>query len=157
MHGLRTAGGQGVHREVESEGLAEKYRAVIKGETPLMNRSAKDGVRSSRHYGGEGVLIHPSYQGVCERHGTEDLDVTPGGLIVFPGGTGITDPITREGKWERMHGESSDNRIVPEARRKAGDRVSGGRVGRGRRLAKVVWKEQVGAASKADEEEQFHE
>ena len=27
-------GGQGVHREVESEGLAEKYRAVIEGATP---------------------------------------------------------------------------------------------------------------------------
>ena len=42
-----------------------------------MNRSAKDGARSSLHYGGEGVLIHPSYQGVCGRHGTEDLGVTP--------------------------------------------------------------------------------
>ena len=50
-----------------------------------MNRSAKDGARSSRHYDGEGVLTHPSHQGVCERHGTEDLDVTPGGLDVFPG------------------------------------------------------------------------
>ena len=49
-----------------------------------MNRSAKDGARSSRHYDGEGVLTHPSHQGVCERHGTEDLDVTPGGLVVFP-------------------------------------------------------------------------
>jgi hypothetical protein len=29
-----TTGGQGVHREVESEGLAEKYRAVIEGATP---------------------------------------------------------------------------------------------------------------------------
>ena len=28
------AGWQGVHREVESEGLAEKYRAVIKGAAP---------------------------------------------------------------------------------------------------------------------------
>jgi hypothetical protein len=37
------SGGQGVHREVESEGLAEKYRAVIKGATPMMNRSAKGG------------------------------------------------------------------------------------------------------------------
>ena len=74
----------------------------------MMNRSAKDGARSSRHYGGEGILIHPSHQGVCERHGTEDLDVTPGGLVVFPGGTGITDPISREAKWERMHGEQSD-------------------------------------------------
>jgi hypothetical protein len=28
---LRHSGGQGVHREVESEGYEEKYRAVIKG------------------------------------------------------------------------------------------------------------------------------
>ena len=104
----------------------------------MMNRSAKDGARSSRHYGGEGILIHPSHQGVCERHGTEDLDVTPGGLVVFPGGTGITDPISREAKWERMHGEQSDNRIVLQARRKPGDRASGGRVCRGSRLAEVV-------------------
>ena len=27
-------GGQGVHREVESERFAEKYRAVIEGATP---------------------------------------------------------------------------------------------------------------------------
>ena len=39
----------------------------------MMHRSAKDGARSSRHSGGEGVLILPSNQGVCERHGTEDL------------------------------------------------------------------------------------
>jgi len=37
-----------------------------------MNRSAKDGARSSLHYGGEGVLIHPSYQGVCGLRGAED-------------------------------------------------------------------------------------
>ena len=80
-----------------------------------MNRSAKDGTMSSRHYDGEGVLAHPSRRGVCERRGTEDLDVTPGGLGVFPGGSGITDPMSREAKWERMHGEQSDNRIVPEA------------------------------------------
>ncbi len=61
---------KGVHREGGSEGHEEKYRAVIEGATPLMNRSAKDGARSSPHYGGEGVLIHPSYQGVCGWHGT---------------------------------------------------------------------------------------
>ena len=66
MHCWKATGGQGVHREVESEGLEEQYRAVIEGQ-PMMNRSAKDGARSSRHYGGEGVLIHPSNQGVCER------------------------------------------------------------------------------------------
>ena len=98
VHG--TTGGQGVHREVESEGFAEKYRAVIEGATPKMNRSAKGGPRSSLHYGGEGVLIHPPYQGVCGRHGTEDPDVTPGGLVRFPSGIGISDPISakRKGK-----------------------------------------------------------
>ena len=104
----------------------------------MTNRSAKGGARSSWHYGSEGVLTHPSYQGVCGRHGTEDLEVTPGGLATFSGGAGITDPISRETKWERMRCESSDSRIVPEACRKAGDRASGGRVGRGRRLAEVV-------------------
>ncbi len=77
VHCRATTGGQGVHREVESEGLAEQYRAVIEGATRLMNRLTKDGARSSRQYGGEGVLPHPSYQGVCERRDTEDLDVTP--------------------------------------------------------------------------------
>ncbi len=81
----KTPGRQGVHREVESEGFEEKYRAVIEGATPLMNRSAKGGARSSLHYGGEGVLIHPPHQGVCGWHGTEDLDVTPGGLVLVPG------------------------------------------------------------------------
>ena len=79
----------------------------------MTNRSAKDGARSSLHYGGEGVLIHPSYQGVCGRHDTEDLCVTPGGLIWFPGGVGIRDPISHKTKWETVPYESSDNRIVP--------------------------------------------
>jgi len=68
---LRFSGGQGVHREVESEGHEEKYRAVIDGGYPKMNRSAQGGTRSSLHYEGEGVLIHPPHQGVCGRHGTE--------------------------------------------------------------------------------------
>jgi hypothetical protein len=59
-----------------------------------MNRSAKGGARSSLHYGGEGVLIHPPYQGVCGRHGMEDWSVTPGGLKWFPGGSGISAPIS---------------------------------------------------------------
>ena len=40
---LRYSGAQGVHREVESEGHEEKYRAVIDGVTPKMNWSAKGG------------------------------------------------------------------------------------------------------------------
>src|SRR6516225_7760246 len=62
--------------------------------TPRTNRSAKGGARSSLHYGGEGVLIHPSQQGVCGRHGTEDLSVTPGGLSGSAGGTEGSDPIS---------------------------------------------------------------
>ena len=88
------SGGQGVHREVESEGHEEKYRAVIEGATPKMNRSAKGGARSSLHYGGEGVLIHPPHQGVCGRHGTEEQRVTSGGLTESLGGTGVSGPIS---------------------------------------------------------------
>lgn len=91
---LRETGGQGVHREVESEGHEEKYRAVIEGATPKMNRSAKGGARSSPHYRGEGVLIHPPYQGVCGRHGMEEQRVTSGGLTAFAGGTAISGPIS---------------------------------------------------------------
>src|SRR5882757_10837088 len=55
--------------------------------TSRTNRSAKGGARSSPHYGGEGVLIHPPHQGVCGRHGTEDQGVTPGELPGSSGGT----------------------------------------------------------------------
>ena len=79
---------------MESEGFEEKHRAVIEGVTLQMNRSAKDGARSSLHYGGEGILIHSPHQGVCGRHGTEDSCVTPGGLIGLSGGTEISDPIS---------------------------------------------------------------
>ena len=88
------SGGQGVHREVESEGHEEKYRAAIDGGDPVMNRSAKGGVRSSLHYGDEGVLIHPPHQGVCGRHGREEQRVTSGGLTESPGGTGVSRPIS---------------------------------------------------------------
>src|SRR5215472_9649116 len=64
------------------------------GATPKMNRSAKGGARSSLHYGGEGILIHPPHQGVCGRHGTEEQDVTSGGLAESPGSTGVSGPIS---------------------------------------------------------------
>ena len=88
------SGGQGVHREVESEGPEEKYRAVINGGDPEMNRSAKGGARSSLHYEGEGVLIHPPHQGVCGWHGTEEGRVTSGELAESADGTGVSRPIS---------------------------------------------------------------
>jgi len=60
----------------------------------MMNRSAKGGARSSLHYEGEGVLIHPPHQGVCRRHGTEEQCVTSGGLAASSGGTGVSRPIS---------------------------------------------------------------
>src|SRR5207247_10528320 len=65
------------------------------GATPkMMNRSAKGGARSSLHYEGEGVLIHPPHQGVCGWHGTEERGVTSGGLAASLGGTGVSRPIS---------------------------------------------------------------
>jgi len=49
---------------------------------------------ASPHYRGEGVLIHPQYQGVCGRHGMEEQRVTSGGLTPFAGGTAISRPIS---------------------------------------------------------------
>jgi hypothetical protein len=64
------------------------------GAAPTRNRSAKGGARSSLHYEGEGVLMHPPHQGVCGRHGTEEQRVTSGGLAGSPGGTGVSGPIS---------------------------------------------------------------
>ena len=59
-----------------------------------MNWSAKGGARSSLHYEGEGVLIHPPHQGVGRWHGTEERCVTSGGLAESAGGTGVSRPIS---------------------------------------------------------------
>ena len=88
--------------------------------------------------GAKALLTHPSHQGVCGRHGTEDLHVTPGDLVRFPKGMGISGPISRKAKWRVTPGEKSDDRVVPQARRKSRDRAIGSRVGWGRRSAKVV-------------------
>jgi hypothetical protein len=44
--------------------------------------------------GAKAFLIHPPYQGVCGRHGTEDQGVTPGGLDSFSEGTERSNPIS---------------------------------------------------------------
>ena len=82
------SGGQGVHREVEAEGHAEKYRAVIEGATPKLNWPAQGGTWS------RALLIHPPHQGACGRHGTEEQCVTSGELAESLGGTGASAPIS---------------------------------------------------------------
>ena len=62
------------------KGMRRSIGLQSMGAIPKTNRSAKDGARSSPLYGGEGVLIHPSHQGVCWRHDMEDSRVTPGDL-----------------------------------------------------------------------------
>jgi hypothetical protein len=75
-------GGQGVHREVGSEGLEENHRVVIDGSypegEPVGQRWAmvKPALWRRRRLGSS-----PSYQGVCGRHGGEETCVTQGGLV----------------------------------------------------------------------------
>src|ERR1700745_3898119 len=109
--------------------------------TPRTNRSAKGGARSSLHYGGEGVLIHPPHQGVCGRHGTEDLSVTPGELSGSSGGTEGGDPISASEVGSGVLGvvgRPSRTRSAVKATRPE----TGGRVCRGRRPAKTVGERQ---------------
>jgi hypothetical protein len=131
------SGGQGVPREGESEGHAEKYRAVVEGAVPKTNRSAKGGTRSSPHYGGEGVLIHPPHQGVCGRHGTEDQCVTPGGLVELSGGTERSDSISESEVSRgarRVVGRPSSTRSAVKAARPSNRRSE---CDRGRRPAEA--------------------
>jgi hypothetical protein len=51
------------------KGMRRSTGPQSKGATPMTNRSAKGGARSSPHYGGEGAFIHSPHQGVCGRHG----------------------------------------------------------------------------------------
>jgi hypothetical protein len=44
------------------------------------------------------LLIHPSHQGVCGRHGREDQDVTPGGLALVYGWRRSKRPYKRKGE-----------------------------------------------------------
>src|SRR3954451_21408161 len=120
--------------------------------TSRTNRSAKGGARSSPHYGGEGVLIHPPHQGVCGRHGTEDQGVTPGELPGSSGGTEGSDSIsaseTRSGALEvvgRLGSTGGAAKVAPpEAWRPSGSGKPAGEDGRGETESKM---------SKAGEEE----
>ena len=77
-------GGQGVHREMESEGLASNLRAVAKGES-LANRSATSALiracsLEAKEIPAERVQAH----GVCGRHGGTEERLTWGDLVAFP-------------------------------------------------------------------------
>ncbi|GMA61389.1 hypothetical protein GCM10025859_67630 [Alicyclobacillus fastidiosus] len=67
---------------MESGGLAEKYQAVVKRGTELRTGRPKMGQGRACTMEAKALLVHPSYQGVCGRHGTEDDVVTHGDLVV---------------------------------------------------------------------------
>ena len=76
------SGGQGAHREVGSEGLAENHRVVIEGshpdDEPVGQRwgMVEPALWRRRRQGST-----PSYHGVCGRHGGEEARVTQGDLV----------------------------------------------------------------------------
>ena len=77
-------GGQGVHREMGSEGLASNLRAVAKGESQA-NRSATSALiracsLEAKEIPAERVQAH----GVCGRHGGTEERLTWGDLVAFP-------------------------------------------------------------------------
>lgn len=79
-----TRGGQGVYREMESEGPASNLRAVAKGESQA-NRSATSALiracsLEAKEIPAERVQAH----GVCGRHGGTEERLTWGDLVAFP-------------------------------------------------------------------------
>jgi hypothetical protein len=79
----RTRGGQGVHREMESEGLASNLRAVAEGESQA-NRSATSAlIRACSLKAKEIPAERAPRQGVCGRHGGTEERLTWGDLVAF--------------------------------------------------------------------------
>jgi len=83
-----------------------------------MNWSAKDGVRSSLYYGGEGVPIHLSYQGVCRQHGKEDKYVTHGDLVLSSKGSKVAYKVNTEMDTDAMQGVGEPNSTLTIVKQK---------------------------------------
>ena len=123
----------------------------------MMKRSAKGGERSSLHYEGEGVLIHPPYQGVCARHGMEELYVTPGELAQCAGGTVLSEPISDERNGKRCCVSSRTAAYYfKRGESRVTERSAGGWPGEG---SGQRWLGRNGGSQrvKGEEVEQFHE
>ena len=80
-----------------------------------MNRSAKDGARSSPHYGGEGVTHSPIVPRclLTARYGRFMRD--PRRPVCVPATNRVSDPISGS-EVGAMHRQESVNVIVPQAR-----------------------------------------
>jgi len=78
-------GGQGVHREMESEGHASNLRAVAEGESQA-NRSAMSALIRARSLRAKEIPAERApRQGVCGRHGGTEERLTWGDLVASRG------------------------------------------------------------------------
>jgi hypothetical protein len=151
------SGGQGVHREVESEGYAEKYRAVIEGATPKMNWSAKGGTRSSLQYRGEGVTHSPTAPRCLQtaRYGRTMRDLRRTGEV--SGWHRSKRTYKRERNGERCFVSSRTASRYLKHSQKLCDRGIGGRSGPEKEADEGGWEERGSQMSKGGEVDQFHE
>jgi hypothetical protein len=77
-------GGQGVHREMESEGLASNLRAVAEAKA-MANRSATSAlIRAGSLTAKEIPAERAPRHGVCGRHGGTERRLTWGDLVASP-------------------------------------------------------------------------
>jgi hypothetical protein len=60
----------------------------------MTNRSANGGQGRARYSGAKAFSFTHLHQGVCGQHGTEEQHATSGELAEFPGGAGISRPIS---------------------------------------------------------------
>jgi len=105
---LQSFGGQGVHREVESEGLAEHHRVVLEGSYPREEPVGPSwgmvelALWRRRRFGSS-----PAYHGVCGRHGGEETHVTQGDLVGSEGQVGARCCGTRRRKGGQRRRQTS--------------------------------------------------
>jgi hypothetical protein len=114
-------------------------------------------VRSSLHHEGEGVLIHPPYQGDCGRHGTEEQRVTSGGLPESLGGTRVRGPIS--GSERVSDALTVDGRLCSTHKRSESCATEQSAIGSGsgKAAGEDGWEERRSQMSNDEKVDQFHE
>jgi hypothetical protein len=90
----------------------------------VVNRSANGGQGRACYLGAKAFSFTHLHQGVCGQHGTEEQHVTSGELAEFPGGTGISGPISESEVASEALSVVGRLNSTYEARRKPRDRAS---------------------------------
>src|SRR5437867_1382649 len=100
-------GGQGVHREMESEGLASNLRAVAKGESQANRAATSALIRACSLEAKKVPAERVQTDGVCGRYGGTEERQVQGGSVGKGAGPGAGRPAARCGSRlaEREAGE----------------------------------------------------